>query len=813
MANNVESLKSGDVLFVQGETPSEMYMLNSGTLEILSTSDEFNGLDRDIIISKSTRVGLIKGKSLVSGLSRLYTAPYVKSVRAVEDSSVTRYPLRNGGFKGIIVSDVSQALTVLRQLYSSLNTAMSNLSRYAKLYQTLSIMNDNMAIMYIAMSETNASDDLHTRAESINTKYKANSGPEPETYDTRFLITDNGRFLKKRYELPDGNLYTTVDKKTSDLIMRFLKLDQNVFKSIIKADPVIGMNMFEILTDNYINLLNRIERIQEFIDNELKVLFGDDNSWTYYLADSGGLNEWTNSGKLSRDFLKNFQSLINKINVMYNELTGSGLVHSYPALKKFNELYTEEKVEPEPKKEGRKAAAPAVVSGGSLSRSMNQIFEFSMIDKDFQSRFIKLMTDFKDMKNPFNTDSEGRKLRRHITKMYWDLYKQTFVRSLSESAVPKPVQLMIQFGYLDEELMEEEQLNDLNELIRMKEKTGKVPVLKEKEFLKLIYEGKIEPSITEMGLNFEGYLKEQEKHRSKKEKDSSKGYDENTQKVLYEIEQRLASTAAVCSGSTATAFPILTSNVIKGSLKQFYVHKRKLEHITNEIRGIDFSLFYREVVLKLGDAREIIQEEVVPYFILLPIFGTKTLLWQDLTGTNKRSRGRIVVPIFFMGDLRKSMLHTFACFRWELNRTVRGAMWADPIEGGITGEYFDYVNTYKKMSKLSQEAKEKISERFKALRTNRDRFADDYIQWLMYEKDGIMKQNSVVREMFFKHIPFVKEIREKLENMPAFTQSATRYKNIHKREVDGYERRFKKYMDSEGNHPPEIQKYFEFLAK
>ena len=55
-------------------------------------------------------------------------------------------------------------------------------------------------------------------------------------------------------------------------------------------------------------------------------------------------------------------------------------------------------------------------------------------------------------------------------------------------------------------------------------------------------------------------------------------------------------------------------------------------------------------------------------------------------------------------------------------------MWGDPIEGGVTGEYFDYVNNFRKNSKLSTEAKEKIRDRFKALRTNRDRFADDYLQ-------------------------------------------------------------------------------------
>jgi hypothetical protein len=74
-----------------------------------------------------------------------------------------------------------------------------------------------------------------------------------------------------------------------------------------------------------------------------------------------------------------------------------------------------------------------------------------------------------------------------------------------------------------------------------------------------------------------------------------------------------------------------------------------------------------------------------------------------------------------------------------------------------------------------------------------------------------MKLNTVVREMFFKNIPFRQEIRDNLENMPAFNKFATRYKNISNRDFLAYERKFKKYQDASGAYPKEIQKFFEFL--
>ena len=67
---------------------------------------------------------------------------------------------------------------------------------------------------------------------------------------------------------------------------------------------------------------------------------------------------------------------------------------------------------------------------------------------------------------------------------------------------------MINYGFVDEELVEEEQIANFNEFARMRERTRTVPVLMESEFLSMVYAGKIDPSITEMGLDYKKYLLE-----------------------------------------------------------------------------------------------------------------------------------------------------------------------------------------------------------------------------------------------------------------------------------------------------------------
>ncbi len=165
-----------------------------------------------------------------------------------------------------------------------------------------------------------------------------------------------------------------------------------------------------------------------------------------------------------------------------------------------------------------------------------------------------------------------------------------------------------------------------------------------------------------------------------------------------------------------------------------------------------------------------------------------------------------------MGDIKKSLSHSFALFRWELNRTIKGGMWADPIEGGLTGAYSDYVQFFKKNSKLSTEAKARLSDRLKGLRNNvREMFAEDYYLWLFYEKQKIMKLNPVVRDMFYRYLPFKKDIRDELEKMPAFQDSAMRFKNIRTRVILGQTSKFRKYLDPVNGYPPEIQHYLDFL--
>ncbi len=108
--NKKELVKAGEVLIVQGKVPKYMYYLQSGALEILSAAKEFEGLDSSIIASKSRRVGFVNEEILIPPMNVVFSDPSTKSVRAVQDSYVSKFPLNQGGIVQMAREDPSRTV-------------------------------------------------------------------------------------------------------------------------------------------------------------------------------------------------------------------------------------------------------------------------------------------------------------------------------------------------------------------------------------------------------------------------------------------------------------------------------------------------------------------------------------------------------------------------------------------------------------------------------------------------------------------------------------------------------------------------------
>ncbi|MFW5808268.1 MAG: hypothetical protein ACOCWH_04355, partial [Spirochaetota bacterium] len=774
----------------------------------LSAEKEFEGLDEQLIISHSKRLTYIKDKTYITPLDG-YT------IRAADDCTIERIPLGQNGIPGFFKKQPARGIMLLAYLFRRTEFSYQGLQRFTKFYSNIAKLSDNLSLIFKDISGREIFSRLQEPIQTLYDTFTGNSGTVPGEIRPTFLFADNSAFLERSYPDDELSFSDYCDRELYQFLKRFLKLDKTVFAHVINGDPYIPNFIQEQIESILRDILNATFDLHRRSDERMDMVFGQKESVLSMLVDDGAINDLLASGRLSENFFRELVSNSEKIYSAYRDLTGIDPVHVYPGLESLRSyvestLSSSTTAHYSDSESSQPAAAGLSGSMQMYSNSLQQILQFAELDSEFKQTFLKSLNEFKQLANPFTTDSDARKIRRKTATHYWKLYERCFKKAKTSKSIPPPVKLMFLYGFIDENLVEPDQIPVLHRYASDKYRPG-VPIVYEYEFLTRIYAGKEETSVNEMGLTFDKLLREKARSTRNSSAILEKA-DDPAEKIRYEIENMVNSTTSVCSGSRSTAFPILTSHLVSGDPSSYIVTKSQVEQVFNEIRSMDYSLFYRETVLKIDDNREIIEEEILPYIILLPTYGTKTMMWQELTGTNKRSRARIVVPGLFVGDLKKELMHAFAVFRWELTRTLKGGLWADPVEGGITGAYSDYLQFFKKNSKLSAEARQKIAEKFRSSRNNvREMFAEDYILWLTYEREGIMKLNSVVRDIMYRFVPFPNGIRESLGRMPAFTDSATRFKNIRNRTFAAFERKFRKYKREDDSYPPEIEKYLEYL--
>ena len=170
--------------------------------------------------------------------------------------------------------------------------------------------------------------------------------------------------------------------------------------------------------------------------------------------------------------------------------------------------------------------------------------------------------------------------------------------------------------------------------------------------------------------------------------------------------------------------------------KDALIKRATIESVIESIKKVDFSAFYREVLYKnsqLNITKELVMKEVLPNIILMPTFGSRAIMWEELSSRQKDSTGRFLFPIFTSEDLESLAIPTIGAFRWELCKTMLGPAWNDITQMSLTSSYSDYIQFYKKNRDLSDDSKEKIKIQIKKCRNNlREVFVSDYFIWIKY---------------------------------------------------------------------------------
>ncbi|MCR5747983.1 MAG: hypothetical protein K6G03_09770 [Lachnospiraceae bacterium] len=420
------------------------------------------------------------------------------------------------------------------------------------------------------------------------------------------------------------------------------------------------------------------------------------------------------------------------------------------------------------------------VKPSDVSDSLIEILEYSGVDNEKAEAFEKLIADYTSMPDRNDTSDKGRNLRRQLSEVFYEVYEGAFMRSLMDRDIPVVLKMFFYFGFVTPELAGEDNTRELHMLAESYKPDPEGNVLTAYEWLKLIYEGKAEPSKNEFDMEYPKYLKQRYENGEIKQTEIKRLLADQKAKVSFELNNFLKTGARITFGRVSSFVPVFTKDSVVKKPGEAMASWKKIHEALDTVRRIDFGCFTRQMVFSntnIGVTREFIDVEILPYIILMPNGGSRSTLWQEISGAYRDTPGRMMMPVFTEKDVSNYIIRLSGEFRWEMCRREQGVHWNDVTVPSLTSLFSDYMQFYRKNHDLSPELREKIKNQLQAARNSvKAVFVSDYINYLAYESAGSLRLNKVSREILFRFCPFASDIRAKLaKTSPAYQKLIERF--------------------------------------
>lgn len=809
-----QQLGNGTLVYAQGAKVANLVILHSGQVDC---REQPPGA-RERYLFTLEAPAILGARSLVSEAK----LPFSLTTRGA--AVISSYPMTKESLKKTIASKPNIGILVLRSLLSETSKLYGAFSAPAQLLAKLTRAMDALSIAYKriqpdvfqdneATESMGFEDPVLSQAKVIVRKYEANGQSPPEKLTDIFFATDHSDFTESK-----PSVQVDIDRDEFSFAKRFISLPPNILGAIAQKDPDLFFMMARKLIRMSNEILHEYNGVAAACDELAEALLSGDYSWVSKVSlqvdlfnQGVALTDGSELASLTRFLAK----VASETQSTYERVWDIEPPAVDPeALQKVIAFdHEEEKIdEIEPTDE---ETAEESSSGLSEKGIAKKVFQYSELPSEKYQEYCELIKSLKSFKNPLDSDTDVRKVRRKLNNLFWELY-ETCALKFFASKEPLPVWLRIFFDYalLDETLLDPEQVDFIYGHSAANQHS-KYPIHTAVEWMELIYNKKVPTSVNELGLTLFEILKQENRDAKwKRESDLPADVDTSEARLKFEIRNMIETNAKLTSGSILNHLAILSKYSITMSMERAFVTKEKLEEEIDYLLNIDFSAFHREVLYeneKVGINREFIQKQVIPNFILIPSAGSVFQFWQEKDSRDKASPGRLCCPALATADLKDMLLSAVGAFRWELCKTIMGPDWNNISQTSLTADYTDYIQFFRKNRDLSPEAKEKLATEFKRFRDDRSRFVHDYAIWVKYESEGTQRLNKVARKILAKHIPFAKPIREKLLKLPSYTDIINKSINVRRRKATELEPRYKKYRSmNNGILPDELEENYRF---
>lgn len=741
------------------------------------------------VIAEREGSKVILGSGNFIGSSDLNVGKYQSTYIAYEDVMLFCYPVKsndelvdifvsNKDYKGLMVASLTRYVNELASTYTALQQTGDRLYQFIETYHNNYLeMGKRLGYM---VNEVSSITDL-------------------DAFDSDYIV----------------------DERKLNFYKEGAKLPVDVWKAFCAQGDNISFYFIEEMQELIKQLLESQDALAKYVLNLSECLFSNRNDCLYksYAAlainieESGGYN-----GDLI-DVIDKMVELINYLDKLFNEKIGLSLSIDR---KKMEEIYYLLLT----KKSGRKEQVnnnflysedESKEVDVQLANSFEKIHEFAGQTNEKKEELKSYIIDYMNLKDKRSVDDSTRMLRRRIMGLFYELYEMTFFKAMNVTEIPKVVDLFLSYGFLDEKVLNNDQLKELYYLDKLEDNDKVNSICKTynlKEWLISIYKGENEPSKTEFDLEYVDVLRENKKRGEITVEQERKLLADTYAKTKHEIQNLFRYNHRLVSGQLSTFVPFLNSENFIRSVREVYITKQRVDDAIRAILDIDYSIFHREVLYvnkEKGIEKEYIMKQVPPNIIILPAYGTTAIMWQDISGKKKSNPGRILLPAFSDLDLKEILIKTFGRYRWELCRSIQGNAWNNIKEKSLTSEYADYIQFYRKNRDLSEEVKEKVKNQIQKGKGNyREIFAIDYENWIKGEAKGGIKLNKVSREILATYCPFSKPIREKVKTVPLIADAMARYYRNKAKTVKEIENRMRAIEKEGGVITEELMENYTF---
>lgn len=447
---------------------------------------------------------------------------------------------------------------------------------------------------------------------------------------------------------------------------------------------------------------------------------------------------------------------------------------------------------------------------------LEYILQFAGYEGDKYQEMQELFVAYEKVKDADNKDEAAYRLRKQVGKVFYELYWDCFLQAVEGRKKITPVmEMFFNFAYIDQGFLGEDKTSELYQLSAHLDMCASDHVFTIFRWLRAVYEGEKEPSKNEFDMDYTAYLNDGLRRGEWTKEEVARRKQDQKAKARYELENMFASVNRVTYGNITMFSPVLCEKDLFNSLDKMVVTADRIEDAFNTVRKIDYSLFYRPMLPRIGTSdlikNEMVMEEILPDVILMPNAGTRAMMWQETASVRNDTPARFMIPIFTAVDLQEAILENCGRYRWEMCRKIQGVRWNDIRERSLTSDYYDYLQFYRKNRELSAETKDQIKGALARAKNNfREIFVKDYQNWIKYEAKGGFRLNRYVRQIMFTYCPFSKAYRADLKTNPMFADAIGKLETNNARNYKRLQGLYEKYKREGGTITPELRENLNF---